>query len=138
MKNNQKIRFAGDADEAPGTVPGDVIFVVQEREHDVFKRKGSDLIMTMHLTLSEALCGFTRTITHLDDRVLKISSAAGEIIKPDAVRMIQGEGMPRHGNPFVKGRLFIVFKIDFPESYTLDTNALHLVRKVLPGVPPVE
>lgn len=137
MKHNQKIKFSGEADEAPGVIPGDVVFVVQEKEHDVFKRKGNDLIMTMHLTLSEALCGFTRTITHLDARILKIHTEPGEIIKPDSIRVIQGEGMPRHGNPFSKGRLFILFKVDFPASGSLDANALHLIRRVLPAAPEV-
>merc|ERR1712216_6846 len=43
MVNNQKITFQGEADEAPGTVPGDIIFVVQEKERATFKRKGPDL-----------------------------------------------------------------------------------------------
>jgi DnaJ-class molecular chaperone len=29
MKHNQKIKFSGEADEAPGTTPGDVVFQVQ-------------------------------------------------------------------------------------------------------------
>ena len=91
MKNGQKIKFVGEADEAPDTVPGDVVFVVQEREHNVFKRKGADLVCTIELTLSEALCGFTRTITHMDSRILKVESKPGSVIEPDAVKLIQGE-----------------------------------------------
>merc|ERR1711988_1149747 len=34
MKNGQKVKFSGEADEAPDTIPGDVVFVVQEREND--------------------------------------------------------------------------------------------------------
>lgn len=120
MKNNQKIKFTGEADEAPDTIPGDVVFVVQEREHDRFKRKGADLVLTMNLTLSEALCGFTRTITHMDGRVLRVDSKPGSVVKPDAVKMIQGEGMPYHGSPFTKGRLFIHFRVDFPATVSSD------------------
>lgn len=29
MRNNQKIVFHGEADEAPGTIPGDIIFQIQ-------------------------------------------------------------------------------------------------------------
>eukprot|EP01041_Mallomonas_annulata_P011443 gene11443-23934_t len=130
MKNGQKIRFAGEADEAPGTVPGDVIFVVQEKEHEIFKRKGADLVLTLELQLSEALCGFTRTITHMDGRILRIDSKAGEIIKPDDVRLIQGEGMPFHGNPFTKGRLFVHFRVTFPTS--MSPGAVTALKAVLP------
>lgn len=118
MKNSQKIKFSGEADEAPDTIPGDVVFVLQEKEHDRFKRKGADLVLTMNLSLSEALCGFTRTITHMDGRVLRVDSKPGSVVKPDAVKMIQGEGMPYHGSPFSKGRLFVHFRVDFPATVT--------------------
>jgi DnaJ family protein A protein 2 len=125
MKHGQKIRFSGEADEIPGTLPGDVVIVVQEKEHEKFKRKGADLVITQDLTLSEALCGFVRTITHLDGRVLKIESKPGEVVKQDAVKVINGEGMPFHGNPFTKGRLFIHFTIAFPKTLPLSTvNAI--------------
>lgn len=41
------------ADEAPGTVPGDIMFLVQEKEHELFKRKGNDLFMEKTLSLTE-------------------------------------------------------------------------------------
>lgn len=31
MRNGQKIVFHGEADEAPGVIPGDIIFVVEEK-----------------------------------------------------------------------------------------------------------
>jgi DnaJ family protein A protein 2 len=130
MKNGQKIKFSSEADEAPGTIPGDVVFVVQEKEHERFKRKGADLVETIQLTLTEALCGFTKTITHLDGRVLKIESPAGKVITPDSIHMINGEGMPYHGNPFTKGRLFLLFKVAFPTSLPL--NTINLLKSALP------
>ena len=57
MKNGSKIKFSGEADEIPGTIPGDVIIIVSEKEHDIFKRKGSELVMDIDLTLTEALTG---------------------------------------------------------------------------------
>jgi len=135
MKNGQKIKFSGEADEAPGTIPGDVVFVVQEREHEVFKRKGADLVVTLDLSLSEALCGFTRTIKHMDDRVLRIDSTPDNVVKPDAVKMIQGEGMPYHGNPFTKGRLFVHFRVNFPS--TISASALSSLLTALPPPAPV-
>jgi DnaJ family protein A protein 2 len=133
MKQGSKIKFAGEADEVPGTIPGDVIIVVQEKEHERFKRKGADLVHTVDLELSEALCGVTRTVTHLDDRVLKIEIPAGQVIKHDAVKLIQGEGMPYHGNPFTKGRLFVHFSVKFPSTLPLD--AVAAIKSVLPKAP---
>ena len=135
MKNGSKIKFSGEADEAPDTVPGDILFIIQEKEHELFKRKGADLVLSMDLSLSEALCGFTRTITHMDGRVLRIDSKAGSVVKPDAVKMIQGEGMPHHGNPFTKGRLFIHFRVDFPA--TLPPTIVQTLVSALPKAPVV-
>lgn len=133
MKNGQKIKFSSEAGEAPDTIPGDVIFILQEREHEIFKRKGADLVLTMDLKLSEALCGFTRTITHMDGRILRIDSKPGCVVKPDAVKMIPGEGMPYHGNPFTKGRLFIHFRVEFPASLPSDT--VQALAAALPKAP---
>lgn len=45
MQDKQKIVFQGEADQAPGTVPGDVVFVLQCKKHNKFIRKGDDLLM---------------------------------------------------------------------------------------------
>jgi DnaJ family protein A protein 2 len=57
--HNQKISFKGMADEMPGRETGDVHFVIQEKEHDVFKRKGADLLLMKDISLSQALTGFS-------------------------------------------------------------------------------
>lgn len=132
MKHGSKIKFSGEADEVPGTLPGDVVIVVQEKEHETFKRKEADLVQTIELQLSEALCGFTRTITHLDGRVLKIQSEPGQVVKHDQVKVIQGEGMPLHGNPFTKGKMFLHFSVVFPK--TLPLSAVNAIRSALPQV----
>jgi DnaJ homolog subfamily A member 2 len=130
MSSGQKIRYSGEADEIPGTIPGDVIIVVQEKEHETFKRKGGDLMVDLELTLSEALCGFTRTITHLDNRVLKVEVPSGTVTKHDSIKVIRGEGMPQHGNPFNKGSLFVHFTVKFPK--TLPENVVSKLKQLLP------
>jgi DnaJ family protein A protein 2 len=57
--NNQKISFKGMADEVPGRETGDVNFVIQEKEHDLFKRKGADLLIMQDISLNQALTGFS-------------------------------------------------------------------------------
>ena len=55
MENGQKLSFAGEADEAPGVEPGDVIVVLQARDHARFTRDGDDLRTTVRVPLVEAL-----------------------------------------------------------------------------------
>lgn len=66
----------------PDTVTGDIVFVLQQKEHPKFKRKGDDLFFEHSLSLTEALCGFHFILTHLDGRQLLIKSQPGEVIKP--------------------------------------------------------
>ncbi len=66
----------------PGVIPGDVLIVLQEKEHPVFKREKSNLILEHELSLVEALTGFQFVINHLDGRILFIRSLPGQIIKP--------------------------------------------------------
>lgn len=35
MKHGQKITFGGEADQAPGVEPGDIVLVLQEKENEV-------------------------------------------------------------------------------------------------------
>lgn len=66
----------------PDTVTGDIVFVLQQKEHPKFKRKGEDLFVEHTLSLTEALCGFQFVLTHLDGRQLLIKTNPGEVVKP--------------------------------------------------------
>jgi DnaJ family protein A protein 2 len=64
--------FHGEADEYPGTEPGDVIITIKEMPHKLFKRKGADLLIEKEITLLEALTGVDFVVTHLDGTKLRI------------------------------------------------------------------
>lgn len=49
-------------------------------------------------------------IEHLDGRVLVVNCKAGEIIKPNDVKIVKGEGFPEHRHIFNKGDLYIVYE----------------------------
>lgn len=77
MKDGQKITFHGEGDQEPGLEPGDVIIILDQKEHTGIQRKGDDLIMKITLKLVEALCGFKKTVETLDNRLLVISTQPG-------------------------------------------------------------
>ena len=79
MRDGQQIRFTGEGDQTPGLEPGDIVVVLDEKEHHVFARKHHDLFMQMELPLVEALCGFTKTIETLDKRSLVIHTIPGTV-----------------------------------------------------------
>jgi DnaJ-class molecular chaperone with C-terminal Zn finger domain len=71
----------------PDQEPGDVIIVLEQKPHDRFQRQGINLVTTETITLTEALCGFTKVIKHLDDRQLLITHPPGEVIKPGKLNL---------------------------------------------------
>lgn len=135
MEDEQRITFAGESDQSPGLPPGDIVIVLDAKEHPVFKRKGNDLLMEMEITLVEALCGFRRVITHLDDRQVLIEAKPGTVIKDGALKIVYGEGMPTYRNPFEKGRLFIHFKVAFPPNNFANPDVLKQLEAILPARP---
>ncbi|GKZ01030.1 hypothetical protein MPSEU_001054400 [Mayamaea pseudoterrestris] len=141
MQHNEKIVFREMADEMPGVETGDVNFIIQEKDHALFKRKGADLLVTKEVSLNQALCGWTWKFTHLDGREICVKTRPGQIIQcettdPESGRtlpyitMVKDEGMPSRGNPFVKGSLYIAFHVKFPKK--LSSNQIETLREILP------
>jgi DnaJ family protein A protein 1 len=136
MKDGQKITFAGEGDQEPGLEPGDIIIILDEKAHPTFTRHGGDLVIKMELDLVEALCGFQRTVTTLDDRTLVITHIPGEVMKNGDIRQIMNEGMPTYRSPYDKGRLIIQFSVKFPEK--IDPTNVGKLEALLPPREAVE
>ncbi|KAK0410663.1 hypothetical protein QR680_005260 [Steinernema hermaphroditum] len=133
VNNNEKIVFAREGDQEPGVEPGDVIIVIQTKEHELFERKGENLYMEKTITLNEALTGFQFVIKHLDGRDVIVTGKPGDIIEPDSVRGILDEGMPIPSAPDQRGILFVKFDVKFPEDHFLDEESLYMeLAKHLP------
>ena len=79
MGTGSVIRIHEAADEAPGLASGDVLLVVQERDHNVFERNGHDLRMHMTITVGEMLCGFVKSFQHLDGRTVFVRCGPCEV-----------------------------------------------------------
>eukprot|EP00931_Biecheleriopsis_adriatica_P058108 TRINITY_DN34528_c0_g1_i1.p1 TRINITY_DN34528_c0_g1~~TRINITY_DN34528_c0_g1_i1.p1 ORF type:complete len:492 (+),score=94.17 TRINITY_DN34528_c0_g1_i1:89-1564(+) len=115
--DGQQFVFQGKADESPGMETGNVVVQIKEKKHALFSRVGDeDLLMTRHVSLLDALTGIRFTVRHLDGKDLEVSSAEGEVVRPGAVWVLKGYGMPKRNNPGSHGDLFIRFEIDFPDA----------------------
>jgi DnaJ family protein A protein 2 len=132
---HHKIILRGEADEAPGTIAGDVVVVLDQIKHELFQRDGDHLFMEKEISLYEALCGFSFTITHLDKRELLVNSTPGEIIKPGDLKVIEGEGMPHHKRPYEMGNLYIKFSVVFPADGTIAAGDQAALAKALKHKP---
>ncbi|EEB08008.1 DNAJ protein Xdj1 [Schizosaccharomyces japonicus yFS275] len=137
--DGDKIVQPGMADEALGMVPGDVILVLREKDHNVFERLGDDLMATVEISLAEALCGFSRVlITTLDGRALRYTQPAGKILRPGDCIVVSNEGMPKGRYIDVRGDLYLKVDILFPPDYFYQQpDVARKLAQLLPRAPHV-
>uniref|UniRef100_A0A7N0T6J2 J domain-containing protein n=1 Tax=Kalanchoe fedtschenkoi TaxID=63787 RepID=A0A7N0T6J2_KALFE len=115
-KKGTKITFPEKGNETRGVIPSDLVFIIDEKPHNVFKRDGNDLVVTEKISLVEALTGYTAQIATLDGRSLTIP--INSIISPTYEEVVKGEGMPIPKDPSKRGNLRIKFNIKFPAKLT--------------------
>ncbi|KAL1340805.1 hypothetical protein HN51_027269 [Arachis hypogaea] len=115
MQDGQEVLFYEDGEPIVDGEPGDLRFRIRTAPHDIFRREGNDLHTTVTITLVQALVGFEKTIKHLDEHLVDISTKG--ITKPKEVRKFKGEGMPLHVST-KKGNLYVTFEVLFPTSLT--------------------
>lgn len=133
MKHTQKIVYRGEGHHMPESAKGDIIVVLKEQQHELFKRNKDDLILQQKISITQALCGFDLVIKHLDGRDLHVKNPPGTVMKNDDLKCIVGEGMPVYKSPFDKGNMFIEFTVEFPER--MDPALLAHLEKCLPPRP---
>ncbi|CAL0329003.1 unnamed protein product [Lupinus luteus] len=115
-KKGTKITFPEKGHEQPNVMPADVVFIIDEKPHNVFSRDGNDLIVNQKISLVDALTGYTVHLTTLDGRNLTIS--INNVIHSNYEEVVQREGMPLPKDPSKKGNLRIKFSIKFPTWLT--------------------
>jgi DnaJ-class molecular chaperone len=126
-KNGTKITFDGEGEVRSGKEAQDIVFIIREKQDSIFKREGDNLICEEHISLKQALCGFTQKKTGIDGK--QITQKVEEIIKPNEEIRIKGEGMTRKKGG--RGDLIFRFKIDFPNK--LSQSVKDLLSKALPN-----
>ncbi|XP_022887732.1 dnaJ homolog subfamily B member 4-like [Olea europaea var. sylvestris] len=120
-KNGTKITFPEKGNHEPFASPGDLIFIVDEKPHPIFKRNSNDLVVNRKISLLDALTGKTLNLTTLDGRVLTIT--VSNIVKPGHEMVIQNEGMPISKEPGKNGDLKIKFDVKFPSRLTAEQKS---------------
>lgn len=112
-----------------GKEPGDVLFTIFQAPHALFRVSGTNLHYTANITLAEAMGNCYLDIPTLDGR--GVSVEYGEVIAPNDVKVVAGEGMPNGNGGF--GELVIHFNVIFPKHLELDQK--ETIRDVLNGRP---
>ncbi|KAK2966662.1 hypothetical protein RJ640_002360 [Escallonia rubra] len=113
-KKGTKITFEGKGDEKPGTLPADIIFMIDEKRHPMFKRQGDDLELGVEVPLIQALTGCTISVPLLGGE--KMTLSLDDIIYPGYEKVIAGQGMPKSKEEGKRGDLRLNFLVEFPRE----------------------
>ncbi|KAH9420807.1 pre-rRNA processing and 40S ribosomal subunit assembly [Dermatophagoides pteronyssinus] len=127
-KAGTKITFPREGDQNPGTIPSDIVFIIQDKPHKVFKREGADIVYTAKVSLKDALTGCRIMVPTLESEEFPLRM--NDIITPQTIRRISGRGLPYPKEPTKRGDLIVKFDIQFPTSLTSDQK--RAIAELLP------
>jgi DnaJ family protein B protein 4 len=136
FKPGTKIRFPRAGNEQMSGEAQDLVFVVEEKPHDIFTRDGENLICNVKISLLEALAGSSsggrliKTVEHLDGRKLQIQ-VPPPVVHPGQTTTVSGEGMPvrKEGAVHRRGDLIVKWDVVFPDRLTASQQ--EGIKKVL-------
>ncbi|ROT62490.1 putative dnaJ protein-like 1 [Penaeus vannamei] len=112
-KEGTKIIFEKEGDQSPGKIPADIIFIIRDKPHPLFKRDGANLVYTAKIPLRDALRGTLVSVPTLTGQRVALNFNK-ETTKPQTTRRLQGYGLPYPKNR--RGRVIL--------SSTLISNSL--------------
>lgn len=125
VDDGMQVRLSGEGEASPsGGAPGDCFCYINVRKHKLFHRDGSNLILQMPISFTQAALGAEIEVPTLaGPQTIKVTrgTQSGEVFK------ITGEGMPnpRGGR---KGDLLIQTFIETPKK--LDAEQEKLLRQL--------
>ena len=103
----------------------DLIIILKEKKHELYKRNNFDLIIDINLSLKEALlCNTKLKIPLLDDTYIIYN--IHKVIYPDYFKIIKNKGLKIKNNLY--GNLILKFKIIFPK--TINKDNINIIKNL--------
>lgn len=121
-KHGQKLTFKEKGNEKIGYIRGDIIIIVVEETHPIFKRINvNDLYMRKEINLVDALSNSVLVFEHMDGRKIYIDN--NNVIQPKEKKVIAGEGLKKGNSDLV-----IEFDIIFPKKTVNQLEKIQLSK----------
>ena len=111
IRDGEMIRMSGMGEAISRGTSGDLYIKINVAPHQVFKREGHDLVMSLNLKLSDALLGTKYPIETLDG---KIEVTIPEGVSINEILRVRGKGVPVGKNK--RGDLLIKLNIKLPSK----------------------
>ncbi len=105
---------------ARGGMPGDLLILVEEQEHDYFTRDGNNLIYEHFISLPDAALGTSTDIPTLDGKArvkIEPGTQSGKVLR------LKGKGLPDL-NGYGRGDLLVNLSVWTPRNLTRDEQQI--------------
>lgn len=127
VEDGMQLSMAGKGNEPPhGGIPGDLLIIIEEVEHEILKREGNNVAYDLYLNFADAALGTTVEVPTIDGKV-KIKIDAGT--QSGKVLRLRGKGI-KDLNGFGSGDQLIHINLWTPQALTKEEKeAMELLRE---------
>ena len=111
-----QMKVPGKGNEAPGnnTIPGDLLVLIEEIEHETLKREGENLHLDLYISMPEAVLGTSKDI---ETATGKVRIKLEEGIQSGKILRLKGKGVPNL-NGYGAGDLLVHVNVWTPKTLT--------------------
>ena len=111
---HQKVSVKGN--EAPGnySIPGDLLVLIEEIEHETLKREGENLHLDLYISMPEAVLGTSKDI---ETATGKVRIKLEEGIQSGKILRLKNKGLPNI-NGYGTGDLLVHVNVWTPKTLT--------------------
>ena len=121
VSEGMQLSMSGKGNAAPrGGVPGDLIILVEEVQHETLKRDGLNIIYDLYINFADAALGTSVEVPTIDGKA-KIKIDAGT--QGGKILRLKGKGIPEV-NSYHKGDQLIYVNIWTPKAVSSDEREI--------------
>jgi molecular chaperone DnaJ len=130
ISTGDKIRVKGKGEAGyRGSVPGDLYISFNEMQHPTFVRKGLDIDTDVEVNYFDLLTGVTVDVPTVYGEV---TVNVPPLTEPSQILKLSNQGLPKLGQPNIKGNQYISFKVKMPKKLSNDQiNILNRMKDEL-------
>ncbi|WP_047547202.1 molecular chaperone DnaJ [Psychroserpens sp. Hel_I_66] len=111
--DSMQLKVTGKGNDAPGNgISGDLLVVIEEKEHETLKREGDNLHYDLYVSLPDAVLGTSREIDTVTGKV-RIKVEAG--VQSGKILRLRGKGIPSI-NGYGSGDLLVHVNVWTPQT----------------------
>ena len=133
VSEGMQLSMAGKGNAAPnGGIPGDLIILIEEIQHEFLKREGNNIVYDLHVSIPDAALGASVEVPTIDGKAkIKIDpgTQSGKLLR------LKGKGIPEV-NAYHRGDQIIHVNIWTPKVLNSDERALLEQLKESPNFKP--